>query len=101
MNWWTAPPENTKSCVAAIRPWAFMSNSPRSGGHLLASVRRGYESAARSRQNAGKRLARVELRPIWRDGPRSERHHVWARLLADVGIVLLFAEFYVRFLKHS
>src|SRR5664279_5373765 len=71
-NWWTAPPASTKSGVAAIRLWAFMSNSPRSGGHLLASVRRGYESAARSRQNAGKHLARVELRPIWRDESRSE-----------------------------
>ena len=25
------------------------------------------------------------------------RHHVWARLLANVGIVLLFAAFYLRF----
>jgi predicted cobalt transporter CbtA len=29
------------------------------------------------------------------------RHHVWARLLANLGIVLLFAAFYLRFLKHS
>jgi hypothetical protein len=25
------------------------------------------------------------------------RHHVWARLIANVGIVLLFAAFYLRF----
>ena len=25
------------------------------------------------------------------------RHHVWARLLANVGIVLVFAAFYLRF----
>jgi predicted cobalt transporter CbtA len=25
------------------------------------------------------------------------RHHAWARLLANVGIVLIFAAFYVRF----
>jgi predicted cobalt transporter CbtA len=25
------------------------------------------------------------------------RHHFWARLLANVGIVLLFAAFYLRF----
>ena len=29
------------------------------------------------------------------------RHHVWERLIANVGIVLVFAAFYVRFLKHS
>ena len=29
------------------------------------------------------------------------RHHVWPRLLANVGVVLVFAAFYLRFLKHS
>jgi hypothetical protein len=29
------------------------------------------------------------------------RHHVWARLLANVGVVLLFAAFYLRFLERS
>ncbi|MCL2584540.1 MAG: hypothetical protein FWE35_19010 [Streptosporangiales bacterium] len=28
------------------------------------------------------------------------RHHFWPRLLANVGIVLLFAAFYLRFLKN-
>lgn len=28
------------------------------------------------------------------------RHHVWARLLVNVGIVLVFAAFYLRFLKR-
>ncbi len=28
------------------------------------------------------------------------RHHFWARLLVNVGIVLVFAAFYVRFLKR-
>lgn len=28
------------------------------------------------------------------------RHHVLARLLANIGIVLLFAAFYLRFLAH-
>ena len=28
------------------------------------------------------------------------RHHAWARLLANVGIVMLFAAFYLRF-RHS
>lgn len=28
------------------------------------------------------------------------RHHVWARLIANVGIVLLFAAFYLRFRGH-
>jgi predicted cobalt transporter CbtA len=30
----------------------------------------------------------------------SFRHHFWARLLVNVGIVLVFAAFYVRFLKR-
>ena len=29
------------------------------------------------------------------------RHHVWARLMANVGIVLLFAAFYLRFRGKS
>jgi len=29
------------------------------------------------------------------------RHDFWARLLANVGIVLLFAAFYLRFGRHS
>jgi hypothetical protein len=29
------------------------------------------------------------------------RHHFWARLAANVGIVLLFAAFYVRFANRS
>jgi len=28
------------------------------------------------------------------------RHHFWARLMANVGIVLVFAAFYLRFLKR-
>jgi hypothetical protein len=28
------------------------------------------------------------------------RHHFWERLLVNIGIVLVFAVFYVRFLKH-
>ena len=28
------------------------------------------------------------------------RHHVWERLIANVGIVLVFAAFYLRFLKR-
>jgi hypothetical protein len=28
------------------------------------------------------------------------RNHFWARLMANVGIVLLFAAFYARFLKR-
>ncbi len=28
------------------------------------------------------------------------RHHFWERLIANVGIVLVFAAFYLRFLKH-
>jgi predicted cobalt transporter CbtA len=28
------------------------------------------------------------------------RHHVWLRLMANVGVVLVFAAFYLRFLKH-
>jgi hypothetical protein len=28
------------------------------------------------------------------------RHHLWERLIANVGIVLVFAAFYFRFLKH-
>lgn len=28
------------------------------------------------------------------------RHHFWARLIANVGIVLVFAAFYLRFMKH-
>lgn len=28
------------------------------------------------------------------------RHHVWERLAANVGIVLLFVAFYFRFLRH-
>jgi hypothetical protein len=28
------------------------------------------------------------------------RHHVWARLLVNIGIVLVFAAFYFRFLKN-
>jgi hypothetical protein len=28
------------------------------------------------------------------------RHHFWERLIANVGIVLVFAVFYVRFLKR-
>ena len=29
------------------------------------------------------------------------RHHFWERLIANVGIVLVFVAFYFRFLKHS
>jgi hypothetical protein len=29
------------------------------------------------------------------------RHLFWARLMANVGIVLVFAAFYLRFLRHS
>lgn len=28
------------------------------------------------------------------------RHHFWARLLVNVGIVLVFGAFYIRFLKR-
>lgn len=28
------------------------------------------------------------------------RHHFWARLIVNVGIVLVFAAFYLRFLKR-
>jgi uncharacterized membrane protein YfcA len=28
------------------------------------------------------------------------RHHVWERLLVNVGIVLVFVAFYMRFLKR-
>jgi hypothetical protein len=28
------------------------------------------------------------------------RHFFWARLIANVGIVLVFGAFYLRFLKH-
>jgi hypothetical protein len=28
------------------------------------------------------------------------RHHFWERLIVNVGIVLVFAAFYLRFLKH-
>lgn len=28
------------------------------------------------------------------------RHHFWARLIANAGIVLVFAAFYLRFIKH-
>lgn len=28
------------------------------------------------------------------------RHHFWPRLMVNVGIVLVFAAFYLRFLKH-
>lgn len=29
------------------------------------------------------------------------RHHIWQRLIVNIGIVLVFAAFYLRFLKHS
>jgi membrane protein implicated in regulation of membrane protease activity len=29
------------------------------------------------------------------------RHHFWARLIVNVGIVLVFVVFYLRFLKRS
>jgi hypothetical protein len=28
------------------------------------------------------------------------RHRIWERLMANIGIVLLFAAFYLRFLRH-
>lgn len=28
------------------------------------------------------------------------RHHIWERLIVNVGIVLVFAAFYLRFLKR-
>lgn len=28
------------------------------------------------------------------------RHHFWERLLANVGVVLVFIAFYLRFLRH-
>ncbi|HVB09117.1 MAG TPA: hypothetical protein VNM16_01980 [Bacillota bacterium] len=28
------------------------------------------------------------------------RNYVWARLMVNIGIVLVFAGFYLRFLKH-
>lgn len=29
------------------------------------------------------------------------RHHFWQRLMVNIGIVLVFGAFYLRFLKHS
>lgn len=29
------------------------------------------------------------------------RHHFWPRLMVNVGIVLVFGAFYLRFLRHS
>ncbi len=29
------------------------------------------------------------------------RHHLWLRLLVNIGIVLVFGAFYLRFLRHS
>jgi hypothetical protein len=29
------------------------------------------------------------------------RHHSWARLLVNIGIVLVFGAFYLRFLKRT
>lgn len=29
------------------------------------------------------------------------RHHFWARLLVNIGIVLVFAAFYLRFVQRS
>jgi hypothetical protein len=29
------------------------------------------------------------------------RHHFWERLMANIGIVLLFGAFYLRFVKRS
>lgn len=29
------------------------------------------------------------------------RHHFWERLAVNVGIVLVFGAFYLRFVKHS
>ncbi len=29
------------------------------------------------------------------------QHHFWPRLLVNIGIVLVFAAFYLRFLKHT
>jgi hypothetical protein len=29
------------------------------------------------------------------------RHHFWERLIVNVGVVLVFAAFYLRFLKRS
>jgi hypothetical protein len=28
------------------------------------------------------------------------KHHLWLRLMANVGVVLIFAAFYLRFVKH-
>lgn len=28
------------------------------------------------------------------------RHHIWERLIVNIGIVLVFAAFYLRFLKR-
>jgi uncharacterized membrane protein len=28
------------------------------------------------------------------------RHHFWERLMVNIGIVLVFAAFYLRFFKH-
>jgi hypothetical protein len=28
------------------------------------------------------------------------RHHIWERLIVNIGIVLVFAAFYLRFLKN-
>jgi hypothetical protein len=28
------------------------------------------------------------------------RHHLWERLLVNIGIVMVFGAFYLRFLKH-
>ncbi len=29
------------------------------------------------------------------------KHHFWPRLMVNVGIVLVFGAFYLRFLRHS
>jgi predicted cobalt transporter CbtA len=29
------------------------------------------------------------------------RHHFWLRLIVNVGVVLVFAAFYLRFQKHA
>jgi hypothetical protein len=53
------------------------------------------------RQTAGVLFALVMMAAVVGVDVLFFRHHVWLRLLVNVGLVVVFATFYYRFVKRS
>ena len=67
----------------------------------LARFRRAEQKETMSRQAANVLYVLAMVAVVVGADVLFFRHHFWERLIANVGIVLVFVAFYFRFLKHS